>query len=71
MMHEIQVRTTCRACGGKTLLRTDEVLSISGWKSFRHVPCVACEGSGKETRWIDVHDLARQLEAIAADAQKA
>ena len=70
MMHEIQIRTTCRACGGKTLLRTNEVLSISGWKFFRHVPCPACQGRGREIRWIDLKDFARMLEAIAAEGKK-
>ena len=71
MTDEIQLRTTCRACGGKALLRTNEVLSISGWKFFRHVPCAACEGSGKETRWIEIRDFARLLEAIAVEHHKA
>ena len=71
MTDEIQVRTICRACGGKGLLCTGEVLSIGGWKFFRHAPCAACQGSGKEIRWIDIYDLARLLEAIAAETQKA
>ena len=66
-MDKIQILTTCRACGGKAYLPTDEEMGVAGHKYFRHLPCTTCQGSGKEARWIDVQDFARMLIAIAVE----
>ena len=57
-MDKVQILTTCRACGGKAYLPTNEVMtSADGHTYIRHVPCSACAGSGRETRWIDIRDF--------------
>ena len=66
-MDKIQILTTCRACGGKAYLPTNEEMSISGRTYIRHRPCYTCQGSGKEARWIDVQDFAQMLKTIAAE----
>jgi hypothetical protein len=67
-MDKVQILTTCRACGGQAYLPTNEVMtSADGREYIRHIPCVACEGSGRETRWIDLHDFVRMLNAIAME----
>jgi len=40
---------------------------MAGHKYIRHKPCPACAGSGKQTHWVDVHQLAMLLNAIAAE----
>ena len=68
-MDKVQILTTCRACGGQAYLPTNEVMStaqMDGHTSaiFR---CTACAGSGRETRWIDLRDFVRMLNAIAME----
>jgi hypothetical protein len=70
-MDKVQVLTTCRACGGQAYLLTSEEMSANGRKYFRHLPCTACQGSGKEARWIDLQDFAKLLDAVAAEKSKA
>ena len=70
-MNKVQVLTTCRACGGKAYLPTDEEMGVAGHKYFRHLPCTACQGSGKEARWIDLQDFAKMLDAVEFEKQPA
>ena len=70
-MDKVQVLTTCHVCHGASYLPTNEVLStVDGRTYVRHVPCTACAGSGRETRWIDIRDFAdllfeqRELEQV-------
>ena len=70
-MDKVQILTTCRACGGKAYLPTTEELSTAGRTYFRHLPCTTCQGSGKETRWIDIQDFAYMLTAIAVEKENA
>ncbi len=69
-MDKVQILTTCRACGGQAYLPTSEEMSVAGHKYFRHIPCTACQGSGKEARWIDMREFARMLMAIAVERQQ-
>jgi hypothetical protein len=70
-MYKIQILSTCRACGGKAYLPTNEEMGVAGHKYFRHLPCTACHGSGKEARWIDLPDFVKLLDAVAAENSKA
>ena len=57
-MDKVQILTTCRACGGQAYLPTNEEMSTADGRTYiRHIPCVACAGSGRETRWIDLVTL--------------
>lgn len=61
-MDKIQILTTCHVCLGAAYLPTQEVMSSADGHTYvRHVPCTACQGSGKEARWIDIRDFADLL----------
>ena len=70
-MNKVQILTTCQACCGKAYLPLGEVVSPIGVKYIRHRSCIACQGSGKQTHWIDVQEFANLLHAIAAEEQPA
>lgn len=69
-MDKIQILTTCQACNGKAYIPTREEISMAGHKYIRHKPCPACDGSGKQTHWVDLHEFARMLTAIAVEEQE-
>ena len=70
-MEKIQMLTTCQACNGRASVPVREEVSLTGAKYIRHRPCFACQGSGKQTRWIDVQEFAMLLHAIAVEKQPA
>jgi DnaJ-class molecular chaperone len=70
-MEKIQILTTCQACSGQAYLPVGKEVSPTGVKYIRHRPCFACQGSGKQTRWIDVQEFAMLLHAIAAEERSA
>jgi len=70
-MDTIPIKTTCQACQGEGYLPTGETFVLAGRKHNRVAPCAACEGSGKEIRWVDLSDFANMLVAIQAEIQPA
>ena len=70
-MEKIQILTTCQACCGRAYVPVGEETSCTGTKFVRHRPCFACQGSGKQTRWIDVQEFANLLHAIVSEEQSA
>jgi hypothetical protein len=70
-MNKVQILTICQACSGRAYVPVGEETSYTGMKYIRHRPCFACQGSGKQTRWIDVQEFAMLLYAIAAEKQPA
>jgi hypothetical protein len=67
-MDKIQILTTCRACSGRAYLPSLESWDMREGIHIHQTPCPACDGSGKEIRWIDLHELIGLLRAIAAEA---
>jgi len=70
-MEKIQILTTCQACSGRAYVPVGEEVSPTGTMYIRHRPCFACQGSGKQTRWIDVQEFANLLHAIVSEEQSA
>jgi len=70
-MEKIQILTTCQACSGQAYVPVGEEVSHTGAKYIRHRPCFACQGSGKQTRWIDVQEFAMLLHVNATKEQAA
>jgi len=70
-MEKIQILTTCQACSGRAYVPVGEETSCTGAKYIRHRPCFACQGSGKQTHWIDVKEFAMLLRASVAEEQLA
>jgi hypothetical protein len=68
-MNKVQILTICQACSGRAYVPVGEETSCTGTKYIRHRPCFACQGSGKQVRWITLTDLVQMLLAIAAEEQ--
>jgi hypothetical protein len=67
-MDKIQILTACRACSGRAYLPSLESFDVREGIHILQTPCAACDGSGRELRWIDLDDLLGLLRAIAAEA---
>jgi len=70
-MNKVQILTICQACSGHAYVPVGEETSYTGMKYIRHRPCFACQGSGKQTHWIEIQEFAMLLRAIAAEEQPA
>jgi hypothetical protein len=70
-MEKIQILINCQACNGHAYVPVGEEVSPTGAKYIRHRPCFACQGSGKQTHWIDIQEFAMLLQALAAEEQLA
>jgi DnaJ-class molecular chaperone len=70
-MEKIQILITCQSCNGHAYVPVGEEISTTGVKYIRHRPCFACQGSGKQIRWIEVQEFEMLLHAIAAEKQSA
>jgi len=69
-MEKIQILITCQACNGLAYVPVGEEVSPTGTKYIRHRPCFACQGSGMQTRWMILADLARMLHVVNAKEQQ-
>jgi hypothetical protein len=65
-MDRIQILTTCRACSGRARLPSLESFDPREGIRIRQTPCSACDGTGREVRWIDLGELIDLLRAVAA-----
>jgi len=70
-MVKIQILITCQACNGRAYVPVGEEISCTGAKYIRHRPCFACQGSGKQTHWIDIQEFSILLRVSAAEEQLA
>jgi DnaJ-class molecular chaperone len=66
-MNEIPIKTTCNACGGEGVLATGKIFTLAGRDHPLLSKCVACDGKGTLLAWVDVHQFAQMLHAIAAE----
>ena len=69
-MEKIPILTTCQACSGQAYVPVGEEVNPIGVKYERHRPCFVCEGSGMQTRWMILANLARMLHAVNAKEQQ-
>jgi len=70
-MNKVQILIICQVCSGRAYVPVGEETSYTGMKYIRHRPCFACQGSGKQIRWIEVQEFEMLLHAIAAEKQPA
>ena len=64
---QVPIKSTCNACGGEGVLATGQTFTLAGREHPLLHHCQACEGKGTLLTWVDVHQLARMLHAIAAE----
>jgi len=68
-MNQILIQTTCKACGGQGVLTNDKIFILERRDYILLSKCVACQGKGTQASWVDVHQFAQMLHAIAAETQ--
>jgi len=68
-MNEIPIKATCNACGGEGVLATGKIFTLAGRDHPLLTKCVACDGKGTLLSWVDVHQFAQMLHAIAIEEQ--
>jgi DnaJ-class molecular chaperone len=68
-MNQIPIKSTCNACQGEGVLSTGKIFTLTGCEHPLFTQCTACEGKGTLLTWVDVHQLAQMLNAIAAEEQ--
>ena len=68
-MNEIPIKTTCIACGGEGVLATGKIFTHAGRDHPLINRCQACDGKGTLLSWVDVHQFAQMLHAIAVEIQ--
>ena len=69
METKIQILTRCEACGGEAYIQAGEATSYTGERYSRYEPCTACNGAGRQTRWIGLEEFARLLEEAVVDTR--
>ena len=62
MIPTVQLLTTCQNCTGEAYLPIGEFESCSGETYTRYAACPHCQGSGSQTQWISLRELAELLE---------
>ena len=65
-MIKVLILTTCEHCGGEAYLPFGEAESYTGEKYTKYRPCPQCQGSGRQSKWIDLRAFADLLERGAA-----
>ena len=68
-MNQIPIKSTCNACQGEGVLATGQTFVLAGRIHPLLKKCEACDGSGKLLTWVDVHQFAQMLNAIAVEEQ--
>ena len=65
-MIKVHILTTCEHCGGEAYLPIGEAESYTGEKYTKYRPCPQCQGSGRQSKWIDLRAFADLLEKATA-----
>lgn len=63
-MLKVHVLAPCSHCDGKAYLPMGETEDCHGHKYILHIPCLYCEGSGNEPKWINLQDFAKLMQQI-------
>jgi hypothetical protein len=60
-MIKVQILIQCHHCNGKGYIPIEKAKDYRGDAYTRHIPCPVCDGSGKQTGWVDIDELAALL----------
>ena len=61
-MLKVHILTICSHCNGEAYQPMGETEDYQGHKYTRYVPCLFCEGSGNESRWVDIQDFSKLIQ---------
>jgi len=57
-MMKVHVLFKCEHCRGEAYVPTEEAEDYRGNKYMRHQACPHCQGSGNQSKWIDLKEFA-------------
>ena len=60
-MIKVHILTTCEHCHGEAYLPLGEAQDYLGRTYTRYHPCPMCNGSGNQTQWVPLVELAKLL----------
>jgi hypothetical protein len=60
-MIKVQVLTQCEHCNCEAYLPLSVAEDCQGRKYIRYAPCLMCEGSGNQPKWINLDVFAKLL----------
>jgi len=60
-MDKIPIQTACLMCQGQRSLPGNESFKLAGRIHQRYKPCIACEGSGTQIKWISLEEFVQLL----------
>ena len=63
---KVQIKTKCELCEGQAYIPVGEAEAYNGEKYIRHLPCSCCQGTGLESRWVNLPDFLHLLNAPEA-----
>ena len=63
---KVKILTQCELCEGKAHLPVGEAETWNGEKYTRYEPCLMCQGSGNQAKWIPLEELVTAIQAVAA-----
>ena len=61
-MIKVHILVSYDVCQGQAYLPDGITASNNGEPYEHHTPCTSCEGSGNQTRWISLEELAVMLQ---------
>jgi hypothetical protein len=61
-MLKVHILSICFQCNGKAYVPIGEAEDCQGHKYSRYAPCPHCEGSGNESKWVDLEDFAKLMQ---------
>ena len=61
-MIKVNILTRCEHCDGDCYLPVGEAESYTGERYMRYEPCEACNGVGRQARWVSLREFADLLE---------
>jgi len=69
---KVHISATCEYCDGVCYLPAGEDVDMEGRPSMRHKPCPACEGGGRNGKWVTLEEFAHMLaEAMQIEPRSA
>lgn len=65
-MVKVQILDRCEHCEGEAYLPVGEAKSYTGERYTRYEPCIQCQGSGKQARWVSLPEFADLMDRAIA-----
>ena len=65
-MIKVRILDRCEHCEGDCYFPVGEFESYIGERYMRHEPCPQCNGVGRQSKWVSLHEFAYLLDKVIA-----